>query len=288
MKSEIMMITPEIAGDWLARNTRNRRMKDAWVKELAAMITAEDWVLNGESIIIAEDGTLVDGQHRLAAIVMADKPIESMVVTGAPADGYETVDVGKRRGFADKLYVDREYNYAMLSAVTRWQWQFDNEIMHRSPGSLHPSHAQLARTLERHPELRAAVTREAEIGGVFRWMPGSLATFLYHKFSEEDEDAALQFFSSVAMGTGLRENDPRLALRERLIANRSNAAKLNHSHIAALTIKAWNAYRAGDDLKVLMWRNESPFPVIGKDSSGIRYQRNLRKVANSTEVTADA
>lgn len=260
MRTEVMTITPEIAGDWLAINTRNRRMKDAWVRELAARIERGEWALNGEPIIISEDNVLVDGQHRLAAVIVANKPIESAVtyVEGFP---YETIDQGRPRYYQDKLYVDREQNYSRLAAILAWEYRLDHGVMHLT--RVRPSHTELTETLERHPELREAAMRGHEIAGIFRFIPSGLATWLYHKFCEMDEPMAQEFYGACISGANLSPGSPILALRERLISNRSGTAKLNAIHLAALVIKAWNAYHAGHDLLVCVWRSGEAFPAIG-------------------------
>lgn len=162
-----MTITPDIAGDWLAKNTHNRKMSEQSAKDLAKVITEGQWVMNGESIIIGEDGVLVDGQHRLAAIVMANRAVESVVVFDAPPPAYETVDTGKRRNLADALYVRDEANPQLLANIAGWQWRFDNNYMHTSvPSFYRPTHHQLIQVVDSHPELRAAAAASSEIRGV--------------------------------------------------------------------------------------------------------------------------
>lgn len=277
MRTEIMTITPEIAGDWLAINTHNRRMKDRWVSELAGRISRDEWRLNGEPIIISEAGVLIDGQHRLAAIIMANKPIESVVTFDAPEESYETVDTGRARQFQDTLYVNRETNYARLAAMLAWEYRLDHGVMHRV--LVNPSHAELAETLEKHPELREAAARGHEVAKASRLMPDSLAAWLYHKFGAFDEVKAQSFFASLIDGANLPPGSPILALRERLIANRTSPSKLVKSHLAALVIKAWNAYLAGHELLICSWRSDEAYPVIGHVPTDAARSRVLRTLA---------
>ena len=64
---QLVEITPELAHEWLGFNTHNRNIRQRIVTAYAADMTGGDWQWNGESIKFAEDGTLLDGQHRLAA-----------------------------------------------------------------------------------------------------------------------------------------------------------------------------------------------------------------------------
>lgn len=267
MRAEVMTITPEIAGDWLAKNTHNRKMSERAAKDLAKIITEGQWVLNGESIIIGEDGVLVDGQHRLAAIIMANKAVESVVVFEAEEPAYETVDTGKRRNLADALYVRDEANPQLLANVAGWQWRFDNNYMHTVvPSFYRPTHHQLIQLIDSRPELRSAAAASSEIRGVFDLMPKALAVFLRLKFSEHDADRCEEFFEKLATGARLDVGNPVLQLRERLAQNRAAKAKLKVETVAALTIKAYNAFCSGVPLQLLTWRYDEPFPTIGQES----------------------
>ena len=66
---EVVMVTPELAAEWLTHNTHNRGLKPIAIKRFAEDMTTGDWQWNGESIRFAADGTLLDGQNRLHAIV---------------------------------------------------------------------------------------------------------------------------------------------------------------------------------------------------------------------------
>lgn len=84
MHSTVMTITPEQAGVWLERNTKNRKINRATVNRYAATIKAGRWELNAQGIAFFEDGSLADGQHRLAAIVQSGVPTMMMVTFDVP------------------------------------------------------------------------------------------------------------------------------------------------------------------------------------------------------------
>lgn len=82
------LLTPAMAAKFLEKNHGNRKVKQAWVEKLAEMITAGKWRDNGETIIISNTGRILDGQHRLWAVLLADQPIYVRVVFGV-SDDYE-------------------------------------------------------------------------------------------------------------------------------------------------------------------------------------------------------
>lgn len=85
--SSFEIITPEKAAEYLKMNTNNyRRLNKNKVATYAEDIRNGNWKTNGESISFDQDGILKNGQHRLAAIVEANKPIMTLVVRGVEND----------------------------------------------------------------------------------------------------------------------------------------------------------------------------------------------------------
>ncbi len=67
--AEWAFVTPEIATDWLGMNIRNRNVRQAVVDRLA-----EDYAdFHPAPISRCLDGTLLDGQHRLMAVVNRER-----------------------------------------------------------------------------------------------------------------------------------------------------------------------------------------------------------------------
>lgn len=63
----IEVITPDVAGEYLALNTRNRAIRKAHLEDLTKAMRAGAWVLNGQPIIFDDDGVLVFGGRRMMA-----------------------------------------------------------------------------------------------------------------------------------------------------------------------------------------------------------------------------
>ena len=101
--ARIVEITPEIASELLKRNHSNRRLSNRTVRELASAIKRGEYQLNGEAIKLDTEGNLLDGQHRLTAVVQSDRPIRSYMICGLAHEVFKTIDTGKRRNNADTL-----------------------------------------------------------------------------------------------------------------------------------------------------------------------------------------
>lgn len=97
MEAKVQVITPELAKQYLSKNTNNyRSMSNSVVNAYATDMKTGNWKFNGDSIKFNKSGMLVDGQHRLAAIVKAGIPIQMMVITEIE-DNIVTFDIGKNR-----------------------------------------------------------------------------------------------------------------------------------------------------------------------------------------------
>lgn len=103
MYSEVVLITPDMAKNYLANSAGNARFAKegklfnaAKVTKLASYMRSGKWELNSQGISFNEDGNLVDGHHRLAAIVESGCSIEMYVTHNVP-NGNELFDVGWNR-----------------------------------------------------------------------------------------------------------------------------------------------------------------------------------------------
>lgn len=107
IRVEFELISPQQAQNILSANSKNqRKINHKLVIRYAEQMQKGIWAGgNGETIKISGDGELIDGQHRLSAIVMAKKPVKMMIMRGIFADHCVTLDAGKSRTLADVLEI---------------------------------------------------------------------------------------------------------------------------------------------------------------------------------------
>lgn len=97
MEIKYEIITPEIAKKYLQRNSGNyRALSQSKVAVYAHDMESGRWETNGESIKFNKDGILVDGQHRLSAIVRSGCSIPMIVCYGID-NSVSVFDVGQGR-----------------------------------------------------------------------------------------------------------------------------------------------------------------------------------------------
>ena len=105
---EIIEVTSDVAYRWLEGNTHNRPVNDAHVKRLAADIRANRWRLTHQGIAFDTEGLLIDGQHRLWAVIEAGIPVRMRVFFNEPPENKSVVDSGQRRSNLDILNITGE------------------------------------------------------------------------------------------------------------------------------------------------------------------------------------
>jgi len=105
-------VTVEKATEWLQNNGGNRRQKETTVDAYAREMLSGKWRLTHQGIAFDDGGRLLDGQHRLCAVLKARVPVQMLVMRGFPStadqDGVQMIDVvdrGVLRSVADQLKI---------------------------------------------------------------------------------------------------------------------------------------------------------------------------------------
>lgn len=107
---EVLSVSPELAAQWLTLNTNNRPLSKNAVQQLAAQIQRGEWQLTHQGIAFDEDDVLIDGQHRLAAVVKASRAVPMTVTHGVPRTAFTVMDTGRKRTGRDALALVGEAN----------------------------------------------------------------------------------------------------------------------------------------------------------------------------------
>jgi hypothetical protein len=74
-----VLVSPEMAEKWLARNLSNRRLRPTVAQKYAADMAAGLWVDRDPVIKVTVNGELLDGQHECTALVAVAEPMLSWV-----------------------------------------------------------------------------------------------------------------------------------------------------------------------------------------------------------------
>jgi hypothetical protein len=250
--SKLVEITPELAQELLNLPHHNRNLRPRHVGMLAADMSAGDWK-DGSVILLADtpDGrVLIDGQHRMTAVVKAGITITMVVISGLTLDDQEAIDTGKRRSLGDVLTMMGERNASDLGTAIAFLYRRSHKDY---LGHGNPTVAQSLRVLRENPAIRESIPRASSAARSLKISRG-LTACLHYQMSLLSPADADYFWDHLESGIDLHEHDPIYLLRARLLDNATATyKKLHRVMVHALIVKAWNAYRRGDQPRVLKW-----------------------------------
>ncbi len=124
MKQEI--VSPEIAAQYLRANIVNRKLRPTVVKRYEEEMRQNSWTLTSDAIAFDEDGNLIQGQHRLNAVVKTGLAQVFWVARNMPNDSRQNLDSGSKRELHDRLTIaghriSRTVGSTCLMLITPWQ-----------------------------------------------------------------------------------------------------------------------------------------------------------------------
>lgn len=253
-------ITPNIARKMLEQNTCNRPKSMLHAGRLAEAMRRNEWKLNGETIVLNCDGTLIDGQHRLQACIIADVPFDTLVVYGIEGDVFPTIDQGRVRTISDALALTREKYYTQLATAIGWARRIESKCV-RVWSKLTPTQAM--DYIENNPGMRNSVGMVCplKIGPICSASLASTIHYLATKsLCDGDPEKPNAFILSVVTGENLSATNPAYLFRERMLRDKAAQAKLPMMVTAALLAKSIGASIRGGRMKVLRWTANEEFP----------------------------
>jgi len=110
----IVSVTPQLAKTWLDSNGFNRPIKQDVVDTYVRQIKSGLWRRTHQGVAFDTNGTLIDGQHRLMAIVHANVTVPVLIFTDESPDNYEYIDCGRNRSNLDTLRMSSRDNTLTL------------------------------------------------------------------------------------------------------------------------------------------------------------------------------
>lgn len=257
IRQTVETITPQRAFQLLDQNTNNRNIRQSVIDRYAREMKAGRWELNGEPIIISDKGRILNGQHRLWAIIEADVEVQTAVAYGIDEDTFDTIDTGAIRSAADIFKIGEVKDPGLASQTVFWIWRYTNErIM-----SKHFCTAKKALELfSECPEIEEGYTAGRRCS---RFIPKGLGSALFYMFSLVDHDGAEAFFEAMATGDFQTGQSAIRAVREGIINTMlKDPKRLTPEERCAMIIKAWNAFQSGRDIRVIRFSKKEKFPAI--------------------------
>ncbi|MBY0243435.1 MAG: hypothetical protein K2X55_29425 [Burkholderiaceae bacterium] len=108
MKFEQIMVSPTLAGEFLKMNVvGNRKLRKSLVHRYADAMTRGEWMATPEGIAFSVKGDLIDGQHRLNAVIRSGCTVPMIICREVPDGAFKAMNGGSPWTAADATKLPR-------------------------------------------------------------------------------------------------------------------------------------------------------------------------------------
>jgi hypothetical protein len=272
-------MTPEIAKVLVKTNPTdikkfgivNRSLNKAKVKEYVEEMKAGKWYFNNCPIIIAKDGTFLNGHHRCTACITGNVNFDTAILFNCDKKIMGTVDVGKTRDASDFMKMHGVDNASTFVSMLRLALLYKSETSSVNPQSKYKQRINIKSMfnkdetpdefLIRHDlndkgngslldYYKIAVSARKNNVDMKIITPQKVATLGYFISNELGKDIATGFINKVYSYMGKVEGDP-LSLYERYIINNRARGRdtAQYGFDICTLVGAWNRFVDGKLLK---------------------------------------
>lgn len=257
--ANFVVVTPDVAEAFLSHNTDNYRgVQSTVVARYARLMTDGHWKSDGNTIKIAHDGLLLDGQHRLHAIVKSGTTHEMLVVTNLDPGIVDSLDRGSSRTVAQAVHHrGTRCPSAVASAAVILRQE---ETVGLSGGwhvRLEPQEA--LEVIAANPGLEDSAVATRSVCTMFHASHG-VFTWAHYRFSQVDPLLCQSFFDALAKND-TPSGDPITHLRKRIFHDALARTHMSRSDVASLLVRAWNATYEGRTVAKLQLSKQIPAPA---------------------------
>ena len=243
-------VTPALARlliDLNSDNNRNHKptVSDAYCRDMENGKWVEE---TGQTLKIATNGRLVDGLHRVHAVLKSLKTVKFDLCFGLEPESAVVVDQNAARSIADIIRIAGGADISRSQAIVRriCAWERGLPMGFRSGDKATP-----VEVYERYlltPQLFDAAARRGGDCNNHNVGTPLVSGTAFYLFCQHDDDAAVahEFFDSLISGLGFDDTNTAIRmLRERMIRRRND--RLSATEMLALYIRAWNRYNTIKD-----------------------------------------
>ena len=262
--SIVETITPAKAQEYLSKSGGNRNISAPVVKSYALSMTQGKWMLNGEPIVFDIDGVLLNGHHRLHAVIKAGVPIQTFVTRGVEHESFTTFDCGRHRTVGQLIGMQGIKNYNTISSAISTSFKLANNLtvgehvgIEKKLGQTNMKMIELFNE-DRELYIEAgnfAVVVRARCNILDSSIVGGVTHFLV-RYGHYDIDFVKEFFFNIC-SYDTCPNQTLNVMRKRICENKGAVKKLPRSIMMAYLIKTWNAYVLNKTIKCLRFNQET-------------------------------
>jgi len=264
MKFKTEKITPAIAKKMLETNTDNRRIRQRTVKLYSIEMATGKWKEGtAEPIKIDPTGKVLDGQHRLLAVIKANTPIEFTVAYDVNDSVFDVLDTGRNRSGADVFKIAGIKNDTLIPAIISKYIRLKDGVDRTNLKLNQSTNAVVLEEYRNREGFWQGTANKTHSWYVSfaKILPPSTIGGMYAMFFDIHEEKADEFMTHLCTGYALK-NRTIGALRNRLMQDKLSTVKMNETMKCALIIKTWNFYRKNQEVKLIKFNVEKEeYPV---------------------------
>jgi len=278
--AEVIVVTPELAHYLLTNNTRNRRLSDQRVAQYQYAMENGMWLYTGESICLSPTLELLNGQHRLTALIQAGVSLSLSLSFNVPSDAFVAMDQHAARNFGDALSIQGENQVCQRSAIVRIIWQYEHSNPRgKADNKIRPDTVELLQYHQTHPTADGLLSEPYLHSLRKLGVPLSDLGLIHYAFersgsSNEQRDT---FFEVMAGEQAAKADHPaRCYVQKRLLLKTQRITLRVNDRIAVAT-RVFNAFQEGRGLKRLHLDNRIITPSFEGFPRGQQYVKSRRK-----------
>ncbi len=262
--ASFIFVTVELAKRWLTKNDKNRKLNKALIQRYLRDMDGGNWEFTGEAVKFAADGKLLDGQHRLTALMQHGQPVLMLVVRGLTSEAQNVMDTGRKRSAADMFTIAGKDHAVLLASTSRLVLGYlgGNITTSNSQTIGQPSNSMIRDIAVTDPMVTWAAQVSSRVQGNIPANPAAIG-FAAWLMGRVDTADVVRYLDSIAEMRTEGIGDPRFTLLKRLNIAKTQRERLTSVEQAFYIVRAWNAWRTGSKLKTLKASTAAgpaPFP----------------------------
>lgn len=257
-------VDPSTAKRWLNENKVNRSLRLAKINQFANDMAAGRWNLSNDAICFAPDGTLLNGQHRLHAIIKSGATITMLIVRNMPPSSMTSMDIGTSRTAADALGFAGEQNTHLLAASTKLAIVYSDGRIYKDSKAQAVSPGEIQAFVDAHPMIRHSASLTATLKSKIDAAPSVLAAAHWIIANGAGVSVADHYLHQLAHRTGEPEGSAVLAVDSRLRQLRYKRSQYAQRAYLGLLIKGWNHYARDHRITSLTISTSARIPTPAK------------------------
>lgn len=259
----VVEITPKMAESLLQRNHNNRKLRQYKVDQYADAMDRGDWKIR-EPLEFDPQGNMLNGQHRLSAVVKVGKPIRMAIATDVHRDEIVVMDTGLSRQASDVLAMDGVKDATQVASTAKiihlWRTLPGMTMLRANSKKL--NNQTIEELVRNEPGIIDAVATAKQASKYFNLIPPSAMAAMFYELSNKHGDEKVkEFFQGLTFGIGLEEGDAILALRSVLLKSQTAYTKPPTELRIAWTVVAFHKWMKGEKAKLIKHMKNSPYPT---------------------------